>query len=163
VARRPVFGRDLAELWFFDAALVPPALRAECLPGPEVRSDAEVLAYARRHGKTDYHPVGTCKMGVDATAVVDLDLKLRGLERLRVCDSSIMPRLVSSNTNAPTLMIGEKAADLIRGMLQQEAMAPEALHAATWFSLFLPLLNQRHPGHRLEDDWCSGADANVRL
>ena len=108
-----------------------PYLRTERLPGPEVRSDAEVLAYARQHGKTDYHPVGTCKMGVDEMAVVDLDLKLRGLERLRVCDSSIMPRLVSSNTNAPTLMIGEKAADLVRGMLKQEAMAPEELHAAS--------------------------------
>jgi choline dehydrogenase-like flavoprotein len=108
-----------------------PYLRAECLPGPDVGSDAEILAYARQHGKTDYHPVGTCKMGVDALAVVDLELRVRGLERLRVCDSSIMPRLVSSNTNAPTLMIGEKAADLVRGMLKQEAMAPEELHAAS--------------------------------
>jgi choline dehydrogenase-like flavoprotein len=108
-----------------------PYLRTECLPGPDVQSDAEILAYARRHGKTDYHPVGTCKMGVDATAVVDLDLRVRGPERLRVCDSSIMPRLVSSNTNAPTLMIGEKAADLIKGILRREAAAPKKVHAAT--------------------------------
>jgi choline dehydrogenase-like flavoprotein len=108
-----------------------PYLRTERLPGLNVQSDADVLAYARQHGKTDYHPVGTCKMGVDALAVVDPELKVRGVERLRVCDSSIMPRLVSSNTNAPTLMIGEKAADLVRGMLKQEAMAPEELHAAS--------------------------------
>jgi choline dehydrogenase-like flavoprotein len=107
-----------------------PYLRAERLPGPEVRSDAEILAYARQHGKTDYHPVGTCKMGVDTMAVVDPELRVRGIERLRVCDSSTMPRLVSSNTNAPTLMIGEKAADLIRGIRHQEEMAPKELHAA---------------------------------
>ncbi|MGH6895721.1 MAG: GMC family oxidoreductase [Geminicoccaceae bacterium] len=108
-----------------------PYLRAERLPGPEVRSDAEVLAYARQHGKTDYHPVGTCKMGVDEMAVVDLELKARGLERLRVCDSSVMPRLVSSNTNAPTLMIGEKAAELVKGAFEQEAMASKEFHATT--------------------------------
>ena len=108
-----------------------PYLRAERLPGPEVRTDAEVLAYARQHGKTDYHPVGTCKMGVDQMAVVDPELKVRGLEGLRVCDSSVMPRLVSSNTNAPTLMIGERAADLIRGVAAQPVPAPRELQAAT--------------------------------
>jgi choline dehydrogenase-like flavoprotein len=108
-----------------------PYLRAERLPGPEVQSDAEVFAYAKRHGKTDYHPVGTCKMGVDALAVVDPDLKVRGIERLRVCDSSIMPRLVSSNTNAPTLMIGEKAADLIKGVARQKSTTPRELQVAT--------------------------------
>ena len=106
-----------------------PYLRAERLPGPEAQSDAEVLDYARQHGKTDYHPVGTCKMGVDVMAVVDLDLRVRGLEGLRVCDSSIMPRLVSSNTNAPTLMIGEKAADLIKGVAHRQAASPKELQA----------------------------------
>jgi choline dehydrogenase-like flavoprotein len=91
-------------------------LRAERLPGPEVKSDAEVMAYARQHGKTDYHPVGSCKMGIDPMAVVDPELRVHGLAGLRVCDSSIMPQLVSSNTNAPTIMIGEKAADLVGGI-----------------------------------------------
>jgi choline dehydrogenase-like flavoprotein len=108
-----------------------PYLRAERLPGLNVQSDADVLAYARQHGKTDYHPVGTCKMGVDALAVVDPELKVRGVERLRVCDSSTMPRLVSSNTNAPTLMIGEKAADLVRGVTQRPVAAVKELQAAT--------------------------------
>ena len=108
-----------------------PYLRAERLPGPEVRSDSEILAYARQHGKTDYHPVGTCKMGVDAMAVVGPELKVRGLEGLRVCDSSTMPRLVSSNTNAPTLMIGERAVDLVKGAIQRQVAAPRELQAAT--------------------------------
>jgi choline dehydrogenase-like flavoprotein len=109
-----------------------PFLRAERLPGPEVQSDAELMAYARRHGKTDYHPVGGCKMGTDAMAVVDPELCVHGLAGLRVCDSSIMPQLVSSNTNAPTIMIGEKAADLVRGILAfpQPASAPEELRQA---------------------------------
>jgi choline dehydrogenase-like flavoprotein len=93
-----------------------PFLTAERQPGPEVQSDADLMAYARRHGKTDYHPVGSCKMGTDALAVVDPELRVHGLAGLRVCDSSIMPQLVSSNTNAPTIMIGEKAADLVRGV-----------------------------------------------
>jgi choline dehydrogenase-like flavoprotein len=108
-----------------------PYLRAERLPGPGVQSDAEMLAYARQHGKTDYHPVGTCKMGVDEMAVVDPELRVRGLNGLRVCDSSVMPRLVSSNTNAPTLMIGEKAADLVRGVVSRPAAAAKELQAAT--------------------------------
>ncbi len=93
-----------------------PFLSAERLPGPEIQSDAELMAYARQHGKTDYHPVGSCKMGTDDMAVVDPGLRVRGVEGLRVCNSSIMPQLVSSNTNAPSIMIGEKAADLVRSV-----------------------------------------------
>jgi choline dehydrogenase-like flavoprotein len=108
-----------------------PFLHVERLPGPEAQSDAELLAYARQHGKTDYHPVGTCKMGVDEMAVVDPELKVHGLAGLRVCDSSVMPRLVSSNTNAPTLMIGEKAADLVRGVVPRTVATPKDLQVAT--------------------------------
>jgi choline dehydrogenase len=103
-----------------------PFLTAERLPGPEVQTDAELLAYARQHGKTDYHPVGSCKMGTGAMAVVDPELRVHGLAGLRVCDSSIMPQLVSSNTNAPTIMIGEKAADLVRGLSAVPEPAPAA-------------------------------------
>jgi len=87
----------------------------EHLPGAETRTDADVEAYVRRMGRTCYHPVGACKMGVDAMAVVDPELRVHGIAGLRIADSSIMPSLVSSNTNAPTIMIGERASDLIRG------------------------------------------------
>jgi choline dehydrogenase len=98
------------------AALAPYA-REELRPGPDVESDAEVDAWVRRTAETIYHPVGTCRMGTadDPRAVVDGDLRVRGLEGLRVIDASVMPSLVSSNTNAPTIMIAERAADLIRG------------------------------------------------
>jgi choline dehydrogenase-like flavoprotein len=79
-------------------------------------SDDELFEYGCANAKTDHHPVGTCKMGTGPDAVIDLDLKVRGLEGLRVCDSSIMPRVPSSNTNAPTIMVGEKGADIIRGL-----------------------------------------------
>lgn len=95
-----------------------PALRpfvlAERLPGPEVRTDEDYVAYACRNAKTDHHPAGTCRMGADDGAVVDPELRFNGIEGLRVADASIMPTVVSSNTNAATIMIAEKAADLIR-------------------------------------------------
>jgi choline dehydrogenase-like flavoprotein len=68
----------------------------------------------RRHADSVFHPIGTCKMGVDAMAVVDPSLRVHGVEGLRVVDASIMPTLIGGNTNAPAMMIGEKAADLIR-------------------------------------------------
>jgi choline dehydrogenase-like flavoprotein len=92
-----------------------PFVAREHLPGKDVTGRAELEAYARRLGKTDYHPVGSCKMGTDDLAVVDPECRVRGIERLRICDSSIMPRVVSSNTNAASIMIGEKAADLVKG------------------------------------------------
>lgn len=92
-----------------------PWLRREVLPGPEVQDREALIAYACRMAKTDHHPVGTCRMGADDRAVVSPDLRLRGLEGLRICDASVMPRLPSCNTNAPTIMLAEKAADLILG------------------------------------------------
>lgn len=91
-----------------------PFVRAERLPGPDVRSDKDCWRYACEHAKTDHHPVGTCRMGSDDDAVVDPALRLRGIDGLRIVDASIMPALVSANTNATTIMIAEKAADLIR-------------------------------------------------
>jgi choline dehydrogenase-like flavoprotein len=88
---------------------------AEHFPGPSVKTKADYEACARSNARSSYHPVGTCKMGRDPMAVVDLALRVHGIERLRVCDSSIMPEVVSSNTNAPTIAIAEKAADMIRG------------------------------------------------
>ncbi len=85
----------------------------ETLPGPDVHNDTDLLAYARAHGATVYHAVSTCRMGVDNDAVVDPELRVRGLDGIRVVDASVMPTMVSANTNAATMMIAEKASDLI--------------------------------------------------
>lgn len=95
------------------APAMEPYMEQELEPGLAVSSDADLLSYARAKGSTIYHPSGTCRMGPDGRAVVGPDLKVKGLEGLRVADGSIMPRLVSGNTNAPIIMIGEKASDLI--------------------------------------------------
>ncbi len=86
------------------------------LPGEKLRTQSDYEAYARRYGRTSYHPTCTCKMGVDEMSVVDPELRVRGMERLRICDSSVMPSLIGSNTNAATVMIAEKSSDLIRGV-----------------------------------------------
>ncbi|RYC23952.1 GMC family oxidoreductase [Ciceribacter ferrooxidans] len=91
-----------------------PFVKAERLPGPGVSTDEDYFNYACAHAKTDHHPAGTCRMGSDPAAVVDPRLRFNGIEGLRVVDASIMPTVVSSNTNAPTIMIAEKAADMIR-------------------------------------------------
>jgi choline dehydrogenase-like flavoprotein len=91
-------------------------LGRELGPGDEARSDAELGGYVRdRASSTIFHPVGTCKMGADAMAVVDSSLRVHGLEALRVVDASVMPTLIGGNTNAPTIMIAEKAAASILG------------------------------------------------
>ena len=83
-------------------------------PEASVQSKEEKIDFIRRKAETIYHPIGTCKMGNDPMAVVDSDLKVHGMENLRVVDASIMPELLSGNTNAPTIMIAEKCADSIR-------------------------------------------------
>ncbi len=92
-----------------------PALAAlivrEVRPGPEAQSDEALLAHIARLGATSYHPIGTCRMGHDDMAVVDTELRVHGVQGLRVADASVMPTMVSSNTNAPSFMIGERCAD----------------------------------------------------
>jgi choline dehydrogenase len=99
VLKRPAMARHIAE---------------EVAPGPNAQSDAEIDAWIRASADTVFHPVGTCKMGTDTMAVVDPRLRVHGLGGLRVADASIMPLINASNTNAPTIMIAEKAADMIR-------------------------------------------------
>jgi choline dehydrogenase len=98
----------------------------EIAPGEACISDADFLAFARATATTVYHPTSTCRMGPDANAVVDERLRVRGFERLRVVDASIMPTVASGNTNAAAVMIGEKGSDMI---LQDAAGAPAALSA----------------------------------
>ena len=90
-----------------------PFIRRETRPGPEVTKDDDLLDYARRTAQTAWHAIGTCRMGTDGMAVVDPRLRVRGVEGLRIVDISIMPTMVSPNTNAPAVLIGEKAADMI--------------------------------------------------
>jgi choline dehydrogenase len=89
----------------------------------QVQSDDELLDYARRYGGTCYHASCTCMMGRHALAVVDDELRVHGLEGLRVIDASVMPAVTSTNTNAPTIMIAEKGAALIRGAARQRMAA----------------------------------------
>ena len=103
-------------------------ISAEFRPGPEVddADDAALLDWVRNSATTIYHPTGTCKMGPegDATAVVDARLRVHGVEGLSVADCSIMPEIVSGNTNAPAIMIGEKASDMVLEDIRDLAHAP---------------------------------------
>ena len=91
-----------------------PFVEEELLPGPGARTDEELLEAARDIAQTIYHPAGTCAMGPGPDAVVDERLRVHGIGGLRVVDASVMPVITSGNTNAPTIMIAEKAADMIR-------------------------------------------------
>jgi choline dehydrogenase-like flavoprotein len=109
-------GLKLAREIFAQAALKHYVLK-EVLPSANLKSDTDLFNYACANAKTDHHPAGTCRMGSDSAAVVDPSLRVQGIGGLRVVDASVMPRVISSNTNAPTIMIAEKAADHILGKL----------------------------------------------
>lgn len=98
-----------------DQSAITKFLSREHFPGRSTTTDAELEAFVRSQARTGYHPAGTCRMGTDARAVVDTSLRVRGVDGLRLADNSIMPRLVSANTNATAIMIAERAARFIRG------------------------------------------------
>ena len=110
--RSAVAGLQLSRRLVRTAALSP-YIAEERQPGAAARSDEDLLAYVRQHSDTAFHPVGTCRMGSDAQSVVDPRLRVRGVEGLYVADASIMPALISGNTHVPSVMIGEKASDII--------------------------------------------------
>ena len=95
------------------APAMAPSQVSELMPGADLTTDDEILDWVKQAAETTYHPVGTCKMGSDPLAVVDAQLRVHGIAGLRVADASIMPTLTSGNTNAPSIMIGEKAADMV--------------------------------------------------
>ena len=99
----------------------------ELMPGAHIQRDDQIDAFVRKTAETIYHPVGSAKMGKDKDAVVDPQLRVYGVEGLRVVDASVMPSLVSGNTNAPTIMIAEKASDLILG---KAVLPPETVRVA---------------------------------
>src|SRR6202000_971699 len=119
-------GVKLAREVFAQAAF-DPYRGPEMMPGAHVTKDDQIDAFIRKTAETIYHPVGSAKMGVDADSVVDPQLKVHGIEGLRVVDASVMPALVSGNTNAPTIMIAEKAADM---MLGRAPLQPEHVQVA---------------------------------
>jgi len=121
--RRAIIGGLRFARRMFDAPALKQFVRDESLPGAHIQTDDELLDYARRNGSTCYHASCTCMMGQHAMAVVDDELKVHGLEALRVIDASVMPAVTSTNTNAPTIMIAEKGASMIKGAARQKLAA----------------------------------------
>ena len=121
--RRAIIGGLRLARRIFAAPALKPFVREESLPGMQVKTDDELLDYARHRGGTCYHASCTCMMGSHAMAVVDDALRVHGLDGLRVIDASVMPAVTSTNTNAPTIMIAEKAAAMIKGAARQRMAA----------------------------------------
>ena len=112
--RRAVIGGMRWIRRLFEAPALARYVVAETLPGPDVQTDDELLHYAKQTGTTVFHASCSCRMGPDAMSVVDDQLRVHGLEGLRVIDASVMPAVTSTNTNAPTIMIAEKGAAMVR-------------------------------------------------
>ena len=127
--RAAVDGLRWARRLLASAALAP-FRGSETVPGPELQSDEALLAYARARGSTVYHAISTCRMGPDHNAVVGTDLRVHGIAGLRVVDASVMPTMVSANTNAATLMIAEKASDMILGARRERITPPHVSRPA---------------------------------
>ena len=121
--RRAVVGGLRFARRIFAAPALKQFVREETLPGGHLQTDDELLDYARRNGSTCYHASCTCMMGQHAMSVVDDELRVHGLEGLRVIDASVMPAVSSTNTNAPTIMIAERAAAIIRSPTRQRMAA----------------------------------------
>ncbi|HEX5453325.1 MAG TPA: GMC oxidoreductase, partial [Stellaceae bacterium] len=121
--RRAAIGGLRAIRRLFAAPALHPYVVAEMLPGERVQSDDELLDYLRQTGSTVFHATCTCKMGRDPMAVVDDELRVHGLEGLRVIDASVMPAVTSTNTNAPTIMIAEKGAAMVKAAARRRLAA----------------------------------------
>jgi choline dehydrogenase len=121
--RRAIVGGLRLARRIFAAPALKPFVREESLPGMQVKTDDELLDYARRNGGTCYHASCTCMMGSHPTSVVDSELRVHGIDRLRVIDASVMPAVTSTDTNAPTIMIAEKGAAMIKGATRQRMAA----------------------------------------
>jgi choline dehydrogenase-like flavoprotein len=121
--RRAIVGGLRLARRIFAAPALAAFVRSETLPGDLVQADDELLDYARRNGGTCYHASCTCMMGSHAMAVVDDELRVHGIDGLRVIDASVMPAVTSTNTNAPTIMIAEKGAALINGAARERLAA----------------------------------------
>jgi choline dehydrogenase len=121
--RRAIIGGLRFARQMFAAPALKKFVRKESLPGDHVQTDDELLDYARSNGSTCYHASCTCMMGLHPTSVVDNELRVHGIDGLRVIDASVMPAVTSTNTNAPTIMIAEKGAAIIKGAARQRMAA----------------------------------------
>jgi choline dehydrogenase len=121
--RRAIIGGLRLARRLFAAPALQQFVREETLPGAQVQTDDELLDYARRYGGTCYHASCTCLMGSHPMSVVDSELRVHGIDGLRVIDASVMPAVTSTNTNAPTIMIAEKGAALINGAARKRLAA----------------------------------------
>jgi choline dehydrogenase len=121
--RRAIIGGLRLARRMFAAPALQRFVREEPLPGPQIQTDDELLDYARRNGGTCYHASCTCLMGSHPLSVVDSELRVHGLDGLHIIDASVMPAATSTNANAPTIMIAEKAAAMIKGAAPQRLAA----------------------------------------